>query len=275
MLSARGRRDKRPPRSLRAEYQEFIEQRIEEYKDNLPREAILGIGDEAIQELGRTDQLALTEVVLSEQVDAIIRKRLRLPSFRRWREKHLALRSAQSQPGHWGLSAHDPVAALADLLEDQDPVLQIGAADGACALYLAARGAQLTVLDPDIAAILGLENRAMSEQLASRIECRVEVLDPAMIEPPEFVAAVIETSALGGVESKSLASLISRLKERTAPGGRHAVMPGGPHRFGAEPLLSSEAIRPLYNDWEIEIPQRQGRSSRNRNAGFLARNPVS
>lgn len=275
MLNVRDRREKRPPRSLRAEYQEFIEQRIEEYKDNLPREAILGIGDEAIQELGRTDQLALTEVVLSEQVDAIIKKRLRLPSFRRWREKHLALRTAQSQPAHWGLSAHDPVVTLAELLEDQDPVLQIGAADGACALFLAARGAQLVVLDPDIAAILGLESRALSEQLASRIECRVDGLDGVNPEPAEFVATLIETSALSGVESAALAALIARLKAATGEGGHHAVMPGGPHRGGGEPLLSSEALRPLYSDWKVELPPRQTRNSRSRNAGFLATRPAS
>ncbi|HXY19054.1 MAG TPA: hypothetical protein VEH83_03585, partial [Gemmatimonadales bacterium] len=97
-------RPARAPRSLRSEYEEFIEQRIEEYKDGLPRASILGIGDEAVQELTRGEQYQLTEVLLQEQVDAIIRRRLRLPSYRRWRERHVALRAAQVEPSHWGLA---------------------------------------------------------------------------------------------------------------------------------------------------------------------------
>jgi hypothetical protein len=88
-------RPTRAPRSLRSEYEEFIEQRIEEYKDGLPRASILGIGDEAVQELTRSEQYQLTEVLLQEQVDSIIRRRLRLPSYRRWRERHLALPVAE------------------------------------------------------------------------------------------------------------------------------------------------------------------------------------
>jgi len=63
-MSERG--DRRPPRSLRSEYDQFIEQRIEEYKDSLPRADILTIGDEAMQELAGTLQFQLTEVVLRD-----------------------------------------------------------------------------------------------------------------------------------------------------------------------------------------------------------------
>ena len=105
MLSAVERRARRTPRSLRSEYEEFIEQRIEEYKDGLPRASILGIGDEAVQELARTEQYTLTEVLLQEQVDSIIRRRLRLPSYRRWRERHLALRAA---PRSWWATPTSP-----------------------------------------------------------------------------------------------------------------------------------------------------------------------
>src|SRR5207237_10144752 len=119
--------------------------RIGDCKDALPGGKILEFGDDAMAEMADTMQFQLTEVVLREQVDAIIRRRLKLPSFRRWRERHLALRAAQVQPGHWGLGAHDPVAYLAELIEDQDPVLVIGASDGACALFLAAHGALVHV----------------------------------------------------------------------------------------------------------------------------------
>lgn len=269
MLTTRtegGRR--RPPRSLRAEYEQFIEQRIEEYKDSLPRAEILGIGDEAMLELGRADQLQLTEVVLRDHVDAIIRRRLRLPSFRRWRERHVALRAAQWQPGHWGLSAHDPVGALAELVEDGDPVLVIGASDGACALFLAARGAQVRVADPDIAAVYGLENRAVNEQLGAQIECEVVQLERFAPANGSFTACVIETGALAPLAAPARGALIQRLKAATPDPGRHAVMPGGSSRGGGL-RLSSDALRSCYTDWQL-IRAAPAASRRSRNTGFTA-----
>jgi hypothetical protein len=274
VLNAVGRGLRRPPRSLRAEYEQFIEQRIEEYKDSLPRADILGIGDEAIQELAGDDQLQLTEVVLRDQVDAIIRRRLRLPSFRRWRDHFVALRAAQVQPGHWGLSSHDPVCALAELIEDQDSVLALGAADGACALFLAARGARVHVADPDIAAVYGLENRTLAEQLGSQIECEVAHLERYSPARVPFVACVIETAALAGLGASERAALIGRLKAATPDGGRHAVMPGLAQRGGREVRLSSDALLSLYSDWEVLRVPKAPDQRRPRNLGFSAIRPA-
>ncbi|MGA2383314.1 MAG: hypothetical protein ABSG61_07750 [Gemmatimonadales bacterium] len=272
MLSAEQGRSFRAPRSLRAEYEEFIEQRIEEYKDGLPRASILGIGDEAVQELARTEQYTLTEVLLQEQVDSIIRRRLRLPSYRRWRERHLALRAAQVQPTHWGLAPHDPVVLLAEFVREQDTFAVVGAADGACALFLAARGAKVLVGDPDLAAIEGLENRAIAEQLSSRIECLVVPLESWTPHEP-LVGCVIETSALAGLSALERAELIRRLKAVTVPGGRHVVMPaGGP--AGKTPPVSSDALRSLYADWTVARAKDPGAAPRRtRNVGFLAIQP--
>lgn len=274
MLSARGRLAKPPPRSLRAEYEEFIEQRIEEFKDGLPRSAILGIGDEAVQELARAEQYTLTEILLQEQVDSIIRRRLRLPSYRRWRERHLTLRAAQAQPTHWGLAPHDPVVALADKIRDQDLCAVVGAADGACALFLAARGASVVVGDPDLAAIEGLENRAMAEQLASRIECLVVPLEswtPACI----IDGCVIEMSALTPLSAGERAELVRRLKAVTTPGGHHAVMPasgaGTGGGSGKPGTVSSDALRSLYADWSVSRPRPSSPAARRgSNLGFVA-----
>jgi hypothetical protein len=264
------RHPRRPPRSLRSEYEEFIEQRIEEYKDGLPRASILGIGDEAVQELARTEQYQLTEVLLQEQVDAIIRRRLRLPSYRRWRERHVALRAAQSQPTHWGLAPHDPVVALADALHDQDLAVVVGAADGACALFLAARGATVLVGDPDLAAIEGLEHRAIAEQLGSRIEAFVVPLETWAPERP-IDGCVIETSALAGLAATERAELIRRLKAVTAPHGQHVVMPAV--GAGDPPAVSSDALRSLYADWAITRASPAGPAARrSRNVGFSALN---
>jgi hypothetical protein len=265
-------RSRRAPRSLRAEYEEFIEQRIEEYKDGLPRASILGIGDEAVQELARTEQYTLTEVLLQEQVDSIIRRRLRLPSYRRWRERHLALRAAQVQPTHWGLAPHDPVVLLAEFVKELDTFAVVGAADGACALFLAARGAKVLVGDPDLAAIEGLENRAIAEQLSSRIECLVVPLESWTPHQP-LDGCTIETSALAGLSALERAELIRRLKAVTVPGGRHVVMPaGGP--AGTNPPVSSDALRSLYADWTVARAKDPGAGAhRTRNFGFLATQP--
>ncbi len=274
MLNTTVRRGaRRPPRSLRVEYELFIEQRIEEYKDSLPRSDILEIGDEAMRELAGADQLLLTEVVLRDQVDAIIRRRLRLPAFRRWRDKYVALRAAQSEPSHWGLAEHDPVAELADLVEDGDVVLLVGASDGACALFLAARGAMVRVFDPDIAAVYGLESRAVNEQLGGRIECevvRLERFDPAGIP---FCACVIEVGALTPIDTQGRAALIGRLMAATPPGGRHAVMPGGPERLGSGGRLSSDALRRDYAEWHIQRPHPSG-GRKPRSIGFTAIRPL-
>lgn len=271
--AAEPRRPRRPPRSLRAEYDEFIDQRIEEYKDALPRAEILAIGDEAVQELNKTQQYQLTEVVLREQVDAIIRRRLKLPTFRRWREGHIARRAAQAEPSHWGLAAHEPVVALTEVIEDQDPILAIGASDGACALFLAARGAEVTVVDPDLVAIGGLENRAIVEDLGGRITCRVENLARFTPDQCPFVGCVIETIAIADLSVTDRAELIQRLKAATPDEGRHVVMPGSPMRGGGVSKLSSDALRTLYSDWSVVRPPLGSGSAsgrRPRNVGFVA-----
>ena len=71
----------RPTRSLKHEYELFVEQEIENYKESVPRNVLLGIGDDAVSSLSAAPQLALTEMVLWEEVDRIIFKRLRLPSY--------------------------------------------------------------------------------------------------------------------------------------------------------------------------------------------------
>src|SRR5881296_3000780 len=107
----RSRIARRPPRSLKQEYQEFLLQRIEEYKNSLSRAQLLEIGDEAVRELesAAADQYLLTEVLLLEHVDRIIMRRLRLPTFQRWSRTHRALRAAQREPTHWEIEAGMPL----------------------------------------------------------------------------------------------------------------------------------------------------------------------
>src|SRR3989440_4297254 len=163
---------RRLPRSLKQEYQEFILQRLEEYKNTVPRADLLAIGDEAVRELQASaqDQYLLTEVLLLEHVDRIIARRLRLPSFPRWRQKHRALRAAQRAPTHWGLEPDGLLVNAVRRLEPGDLAVVVGAAALPAALFIAARGAEVFLVDHDLAAVEGAESRAVTEQLAGRIK---------------------------------------------------------------------------------------------------------
>src|SRR6266700_3245462 len=180
MLSAlhdehRSRIARRPPRSLKQEYQEFLLQRIEEYKNRLSREELLEIGDEAVRELEENSagQYLLTEVLLLEHVDRIIARRLRLPAFPRWRSKHRALRAAQREPTHWGLEPDGPLVSCAGRLEPGDLAVVVGAAALPSALFIAAHDAEVFLLDQDLHAIEAAESRAVTEQLAGRFQALV------------------------------------------------------------------------------------------------------
>src|SRR5881392_3412379 len=211
---------RRAPRSLKQEYQEFILQRLEEFKNTLPRAELLRIGDEAVRELqaNAQDQYLLTEVLLLEHVDRIIARRLRLPSFPRWRQKHRALREAQREPTHWGLDRGHPLVPWAARVEPADIVVILGAAALGEALFLAAHDAEVFLLDQDLGAVEAAEGRAVTEQLAGAFQALVinfgswfPDLTPALV--------VIAPSCLGPLRTKQRTSLIADLQVRTPSGG--------------------------------------------------------
>jgi len=256
----------RPSRSLKQEYQEFILQRIEEYKNAIPRGDLLQIGDEAVRELQASaqDQYLLTEVLLLEHVDRIIARRLRLPSFPRWRQKHRALREAQREPTHWGLDHAHPIVAWAPRLEPGDLVVVVGAAALAEALFLAAHDIEVFLVDQDLGAIEAAEGRAVTEQLAGVLQALVinfgswfPDLSPSLV--------VLEPRSLADLRAKDRAALIADLKARTRSGGVHIVLSAGAPR-GVIPL-APEALQALYNGWQVQ------RSRRSKRSGFTATKP--
>ncbi len=89
------------PRSLRHEYELYVENEIENYKDSVPRFALLTIGDEAAAELRAQEQVNMDELLLWAEVDKIIRKRLRIPTFRTWQRRRLRLIEEYRRPEHW------------------------------------------------------------------------------------------------------------------------------------------------------------------------------
>src|SRR6185295_8231011 len=96
--------------SLKREYELFVEREIEDYKDRVPRSAILSIAEEAVQRLHKEEQVTLNELVLWIEVDRIIAARLRLPAYQSWARKRRKQLEQLRRPEAWGL---DPNAALA------------------------------------------------------------------------------------------------------------------------------------------------------------------
>ena len=92
----------RPSRSLKHEYELFVEREIENYKESVPRSVLLSIGDEAVRALADEQQFALTELLLWDEVDRIIFKRLRLPSYATWRKRRIKLLERAQASGTLG-----------------------------------------------------------------------------------------------------------------------------------------------------------------------------
>jgi len=97
------------PRSLKHEYELYVENEIENYKESVSRSAILKIGDEAAAGLRAGEQFAMDELLLWAEVDRIIRKRLRIPAYDTWRRKRMKMLEEYRRPEHWGLSPDDLV----------------------------------------------------------------------------------------------------------------------------------------------------------------------
>jgi len=264
MLSTSPRDSARPsrraPRSLRQEYQEFILQRLEEYKDRLPRDQLLKIGDEAARELATSaqGQYLLTEVLLLEHVDEIIFRRLKLPAFRRWTQKHRALRTAQREPTHWGLEPRTPLAALARRLEPGDVTLVVGAGALPAALFLAAYDVEVFLLDPDLHAVEAAESRAVSEQLGARFQALV-VQFGAWLPDVTIDLAVLDATALAATKSRHRRALVGDLQVRTRSCGVHVMLPQA--ETPAVIRLEPESLESLYRGWDIERAKKSDRGA--------------
>jgi hypothetical protein len=258
---------RRPPRSLKQEYHEFLLQRIEEYKNTLGREELLEIGDEAVRELeaSAAGQYLLTEVLLLEHVDRIIARRLRLPTFPRWRQKHRALRAAQRAPTHWGLDPDNALVAAVRRLEPGDLAVVVGATALPSALFVAAHDAEVFLVDHDLAAIEGAESRAVTEQLAGRFQALVVTFGGWFPDvAPSLV--VIDPAALGPARTRDRRALLAQLQARTRPGGVHVILPT-PSATEVIPL-APEALQAQYGGWEI-VRRRRTKAG----AGFTATKP--
>jgi hypothetical protein len=266
-LARSGRRRAVP--SLRQQYQHYILQRIESYKNSLARDEILLLGDEAAQELqsGAAGQFVLTEVLMLETVDRLISRRLRLPSYTKWRKQYQALRQAQRQPIHWGLDAGSALVAILPRLEAEDNVLAVGAGVQAEACLLAALDAVVTFVDEDLGVVDQIEARIGGESLGGQFMAYVASLGEWL--PPLDRAvdlAVVDAATLAALPHARRQSLLMELRNRTRAGGVHVILPGGGP-------AAPEGYLSHYPDWDREMPGPARRGKAGRSPGVVLIRP--
>ena len=237
-----------PQRSLKHEYELFVEREVENYKDGVPRGVLLAIGDEAVVALEAQPQMALTEVMLCGEVDRIIASRLGLPPFRVWRRRHLKALQEYRRPEHWGISPNAPlVRAIAPAAESH--VVIAGAEEPGPALYLAAHGCAVTAVEGHHAAI----DRVMSAAEAANLTQHVRgcLTDLRSWEPDAPLDAVVYSpTVFDGLDVRERDRVISRLQRATTHGGVHLIQTAA----GAASALF-ESLNAQYSGWRTLVEQ--------------------
>jgi hypothetical protein len=245
------------PRSLKYEYELYVEHEIEDYKDSVSRGALLKIGDEAVGILRQSDQIALTEILVWQEVDRIIARRLRLPTYATWKRRRLRMLEAYRKPEHWGI---DPNEALVRALGDSGDrhVLVAGADREGPALYLAARGAAVTAVEPAVDAVERVVRAAQAAGLTERV--RGYCADLVAWAPDVALHGVVCTpNAFAGLDADDRARVIEVLQSATVDGGVHLVetIIAGTEAQG-DGALAMEELASRYRGWTISVERSAG-----------------
>ncbi len=251
------------PRSLKHEYELYVENEIENYKESVSRPAILKIGDEAAAVLRAQEQFAMDELVLWAEVDRIIRKRLRIPVYETWRRKRLKILEEYRRPEHWGLRS-DSILAREIHPPAESKVLVAGGEVESAALYLAAHGCDVTAFDSEVK-IERVMNAAHAAGLTDKIQgC---LADLASWFPDAPLSAVVCTpAAFAGLSAEERIRVFEVLQSATREGGVHLVGTIVRGQRGA----SVTELRRQYKGWTISVEEDSASSQ-----SFLARKIAS
>ncbi len=234
---------KSPQRSLRHEYELYVENEIEEYKDSLPRTALLKIGDEAVAALCDQQQLALTELVVWEEVDRIIKQRLRIPAYSTWRRKRVKLLEEYRRPEHWGFQP-DGALAREVRLPSESHVLVSGDQGERAALYLAAHGCDVLAVDQEADVVERVINAANAAGLTNKV--RGCISDLLGWTPDVRLSAVICTmGTFHGLSTHDRGEVIKLLQGATKDGGIHIL----------DNIADTQELSAQYAGWKISVEQ--------------------
>jgi hypothetical protein len=243
---------KSPQRSLRHEYELYVEEEIETYKDSLSRAALLKIGDEAVAALRGEQQLALTELVVWEEVDRIIKKRLRIPSYSTWRRKRMKLLEELRRPEHWGLRPDSLLAREVKPPADSH-VLVSGDNGDRAALYLAAQGCEVHAVDQTPDVVERVINAAVAAGLTDRV--RGYIADLRQWTPDVRLSAVVCTpSAFAGLSKSERGQVIQLLQGATSEGGIHLLNAD----TSSQGTALIKELSAQYKGWKISVEEGDG-----------------
>jgi hypothetical protein len=271
-IQAQQQRRRRPLPSLKQQYQEYILQRIEGYKNNLSRHELMDLGDEALAEMEAAErgQFLLTEVLLADWVDRLIYRRLGLQPYTRWSRHFRQLRAAQREPTHWGLDPLCPVVRILSRLEPGDVAVVIGNDAAPVAFLLAAHEVEVFYAGSDMTFVDQIESRVAREALG---HCCTTYVTPAGRLPeglPERVHVVaFDTGALDGQPAPGRQQTLRRFQDGTAPGGVNLILP-------SKHALAPEAYLSEYGEWvreDRDQPRAGGKRRPRRNLGLLLGKP--
>lgn len=237
-----------PPRSLRYEYEIYVEQEIENYKDSIPRSALLRIGDEAVDQLRKRNQLEFSELLIWAEVDVIIRRRLRIPTFATWRNRRLKLIVEYRRPERWGMAADAPLVREMAAEDHERHVLLAGVREEGTAMFLVANGCQVTAVEDDPDIVDRVITAAGQVGLTSRVNPCVISLDQWAPDTP-LNAVVCTPAAFERLSADERARVIDLLKSATLDGGVHLVQT----LVAGQVALSEEELRDRYAGWDVSI----------------------
>ncbi|MDZ7631337.1 MAG: hypothetical protein U5K74_08330 [Gemmatimonadaceae bacterium] len=212
-----------PPRSLRYEYEKYVDLEIEHYKDSIPRTSLLKLADDAVDALRTGAQLELSELVLCDAVNELIMRRLKIPPYDRWRRNRLKILEQFRRAEHWGLSA---TQHLVDAVRPQDHphVVVTGPHVEERTLYLAAHGAHVTAIgeQDDEELVSKVLVAAAQAGLSGQVVGCADGLDEWLPVVP--VRAVIwHAQVIDALPPERRARVLAHLQNATAAGGVHYI----------------------------------------------------
>ena len=243
----------RGPTSLRHEYTLYLDREIEAYKESVSREHLCGIADFAQNALEGELQLGMRDVLLAAEVDRIIAKRLKIPTFETWRRRRMKNSSEPRRPEYWGLRPDTPLVQAINSASLHSRVVVSGARVQGSALYLAANGCQVTAIEPEEDVV----ERVLSAAHDAGLQSRVRGLATELREwrPDGPLAAVICTpAAFAGLSAIERERVIAVLQTATADGGVHLVET----IVAGQEAISEDELRARYSGWDVSFVQEPG-----------------
>ncbi|MBC7841225.1 MAG: hypothetical protein H7099_02900 [Gemmatimonadaceae bacterium] len=212
-----------PTRSLKYEYAKYLDLEIDFYKETMSRPALMKLGDDAFAAMEAAIQLELSEIVMNDAVNALIMKRLKLPTYERWRRNRLKVLEQFRRADHWGLAS---TLHLADAVRPQDHphVVVAGPHVEERTLYLAANGAHVTALsDVDDEALMSKVMVAAAQAgLSGQVASCSDGLD--VWSPSVPVRAVVwHAQVLDSLSAERRTRVLAQLQDATVAGGVHYI----------------------------------------------------